>query len=367
MKGFDMNNKNKLFGIYLPVFALATLASVIMRTVACLIYFDYSTGYFKNNILINISDALAAAAALFLLSFIFTASKDMRFIPSFSSAATYVPTGITVGALLFFAVDLFRRLGIIFEGYGIEIGDLPYEFSLLLTPLNILILIGAIFAILSAVHFALTALVEAPTSAARANFGLTTVIFLAISAVIIYFDTSRPINVPGKVLDEITLLFAAVFFLYETRLSIGREKWREYIGFGFVAALLTAYSSIPNLIFYFVKSDFKLGESLVISDGIYLCALIFALFIFITARILMTGELIEDKKSPAVSSIIEIAAMREEALAPVPQKIEAEEDEPTEEQQSDVDTQNQITIEDITDTPDDIPSTEEGGTQEDNV
>jgi len=323
-----MKNKTQLFGAYLPIFAFATLVCVILRTIACLIQFNFETGYFDGGILIKIADGLVIFTVLFMFTYIFTSRRDLKLIPSFTSPATYVPTGIIAIALLFMAFGLFRdaldRYQTIVELSGALSPSLIQTLNSEKVAMVLLFIMSAL-SVLSAVHFAFTAIVESKDSVGRASFGLCTVLLLSLYTVYLYINKQLPINAPNKIVDQMAILFSAVFFLYETRLSIGREKWREYISFGFISALLCAYSSIPGAIVYFVKSDFALGNEVILSDSIYEVALIFAAFIFITCRILLTGELIEDKENPFVTSMIMAAGRREELLTPTPAVIDEEE------------------------------------------
>jgi hypothetical protein len=146
----------------------------------------------------------------------------------------------------------------------------------------------------------------------------------------IYFDTSLPINAPTKIADEIAYLAIAMFFLGETRLSLGRESWRRYISFAFIGSILTAYSAIPNLIYYFAREES-------VSLSIYESLLTLAFFIFITSKIFLTPMLTKDATSEVVSKIIAIEEARREAIESTenteePEQTSAEEDE------------NQITI-----------------------
>ena len=159
-------------------------------------------------------------------------------------------------------------------------------------------------------------------------------IVLALYSIYLYFDNDLPINAPAKIIDQMAYLFAAVFFLYETRLSIGREKWRGYIAFGFIAALISAYSSIPALIYFFAKET-------EISVSIYEMVLSAALFIFISSRMLLTSELIEDVVSPFTNIISKASDQRTSDIAPVA-KIE----DITEAEDETID-ENQLTIDDV--------------------
>lgn len=305
-----MKSNSKPLGLYLPIFIGVLLATVTMRFVALLLNFNYDTNYFDNKILITVADCFVIAASLFFFSYIFTASKDMKLIPNFTSPETYVPTGIVSVALIFMVKSLLDRSGEL-KDYIDYLKKLNTLSAVSLIPtqriLMILLTVCAIFAALSIVHFILTALVESHASTKRASFGLCTVVFLAAYAAYLYYSTNLPLNAPNKIADEMAFLFSAIFFLFETRLSIGRERWRSYIAFGFIAALTSAYSSIPSLMVYFIKGE-------VISNRIYENALIFTLFIFITARLILTSKLTEDKECATVSALIKIAEERDEEI-----------------------------------------------------
>ena len=124
-----------------------------------------------------------------------------------------------------------------------------------------------------------------------------------------------------------------MFFVGETRLSLGRESWRRYISFAFIGAIITAYSAIPNLIYYIARVES-------ISLSIYETLLTLAFFAFITSKIFLTPMLMKDEKSGVVERIIAAAEARAEQLNPAPAE------EPVEEISETVaeDDENQITI-----------------------
>lgn len=300
-----MKSKFKHFGIYLPIFILVLVASVTLRTTALFLNFSFYTGYFSEKLLIGISNAIVVAAILFFISYLFFTKQKLNLIADFTSSETYVPTGLIGAALIFLSVHLFSHAGevgdyidLLFRlGDSSSLSEIPTQRILL-----VIVIITAIFALLSTVHFALTAVVEHHSSVIRAAFGLCTVVFLSLYSVYLYFNSELPMNSPNKSLDEMAYLASALFFLYETRLSLGREKWRAYISFGFIASLLTAYSSIPSLIIYF-------KEDRIISNSIYETSLTLALFIFISSRLLLTLSLIEDKPSE-IAKILDFASKK---------------------------------------------------------
>lgn len=355
-----MKNKNKVFVMYSSIFIISLIATVTMRTVALFLHFDENRIYFNPKALIQVSDYFLVAVCILFVTYIFTAGRDVKLIPDFTSPATYIPTGLVATALIFMEVALFKRSYATIKKIRL-LKHMHSNETSTETLVLVILIITALLSVLSIVHFALTALDEGHSSSKRANFGLCTVMFLSLYTIYLYFSSELPINAPNKMLDQMVYLFSAVFFLYETRLSIGRERWRQYIAFGFIAAAIAAYASIPAIIYYFAKGA-------VISNSIYEITLSLALFIFITARIFLASRLIEDKRSPFVSALAFASDTRDAAVNPRPAHlpvIDIEGEALTDE--SLTADENQISIDDITpiDTVTDVqtsPITEESDT-----
>ena len=230
-----MNSNSRRIRLYTYVTLLLAFAATAFRTSACLLNLEYRWGYFTSNTLIITASILITICAIFAISYAFFSEKTALH-PSFSSPATYIPTALVATALIFISVFL---LGNYMEADN--------TFS------RFLIIAAAISAILSLIHFFLNAFVTEAHTETRAFFSLSTVLFLAFYASYLYFDSALPINSANKLTDQLAFLFAALFFLYESRISLGRERWRAYVGFGLLAAAFCAYSSIPSLIVYFAK------------------------------------------------------------------------------------------------------------------
>lgn len=311
-----MKNRIRIFGAYLPFFILLTVAAISLKTVATVGFFNYRHHYFTNQTLPLIANILIAVCAVFFIIYILSARAEVKLIPNFSSPANYAPSSAVAAALVFMMIHLIKA------------------FLHSQTPIiKWISLILSFFALLSIVYFALNAIFTRTVSVRRANFGLFTVIFLALYLAYLYFDTEAPINSPIKIADELAYAFAAVFFLYEIRLSLGREKWKAYIIFGFIAALLTAYSSIPALITYFVSE-------VEISNSVYESILSLSIFIFITAKLFLTDRLTEQKESPFIEKLKKAAEKREHDLTASAEPYQA----PTNEEVLDNCDKNQISI-----------------------
>lgn len=287
-----MSSLRRRYGVY-PLLAFIILAtSVTMRTAACLVAFDFRWGYYTS----GLGDAslwVAGIGALLLFTYAFTAKRDTGFVASFTTPATYIPTGILATALFFASRELFRST-------HVATGMLP-------TVASYAAIAAAVLGLFAIGYFVLCAVIDKRHNLMRANFGLFAVLFFCVCAAYLYYDTKVPINAPNKMADQLALLFTAIFFLYETRISLGREKWGAYTAFGFVAIILTAYASIPELIAYFAKGE-------VLSDSIYTSVMTFAVFVFITARVIIAGIIPIDGEAEFVTRLKAAAAKRTEAL-----------------------------------------------------
>ena len=308
-----------LYGIYLPIFLLILPAVVALRTVA--LFTDLADfGHFGNDLLANISAYTLAAAVLFFLTYMWIGKKSTKLIPSFASPLNYVPAGLVA-------------LSIAMLGASLTLDVIGKELALMSIYERVILIATPIFALGAVAYFVLASVMIARRSIRRSDFGIVTLAFICMYVAYIYFDTSLPINAPTKLTDEIAYLGIAMFFVGETRLSLGRESWRRYISFAFIGAILTAYSAVPNLIYYIAREES-------ISISIYETLLTLAFFVFIASKIFLTPMLMKDERSGVVERIIAAAEARAEQLNPTPAE------EPVEEISENVaeDDENQITI-----------------------
>ena len=293
-----MNTNSKRLTIYTVAMLVCTAIAVTLRTVACITELKGGTGYFEQGSLTTISNPLILITVLFSLSYIFTASKiELR--PSFSTPANYVPTGILGVSTLFLGARIMSNLISTNSRYAF------LSAAVFTNPSAILSIIAFVLSLVSVGYFFFNVYSTEQNTAKRAGFAIGLIGFLAIYAMLIYFDSSLPLNNPGKVVNQMAFLSAAVFFLYETRISLGREMWRVYSAFTLAAAALTAYSSLPALITYYVNGHviFATQKGAFISLEEYM--LTFAIFIYALAKlviIITTKEESEDEYAKAISA-----------------------------------------------------------------
>ena len=101
-----MNTNSKRLGIYLAIMILATAIATTLRTVACLNQLDYASGFFLEKSLIGAADAIIAITVIGMFSYLFVAAR-IHLRASFSTGATYVPTGILAVASAFLGAKTF--------------------------------------------------------------------------------------------------------------------------------------------------------------------------------------------------------------------------------------------------------------------
>lgn len=311
-----MNTNSKRLGIYITVMLLATAVATTLRTIATLNYLDYASGFFTQKSSIVAANVIIMLTIVGMLSYLFTATR-IHLRASFSTGATYVPTGILGVATAFLG---YKTLSYVLALNNYRLFSFIREDSLrgvmfeIFTPVGISTIIGILTAILafaSLAHHFFNAFVTESKDVTRAYFALTTILFFAFYAILIYIDGSISLNESTKTLRQTAFLLVATFFLYEARISMGREMWRIYTTTGLVAATLAAYTSIPAIITYFIRGELisSSGYKSIASIEEYL--LLLAAFIFIFARLCLTARLGEEKECELVKAIASSASARE--------------------------------------------------------
>ena len=274
--------------LYIPAVLVLSLGGAVARVLATLGYFDFGTGYYTEKTLIFVSQIAMLLALLFALTYpIFR--KGIRLVASFEGGRTFIPAGIASVALLFVAFDFARRL------FG---GSLPKS-SVLIGKISIIEIVAAlcaVFAVVSILGFFLSALSHKREDQLRAWFALGTVVFLLLYSIYVYFNTNLPINSPSKLTDMTSYILFALFFLFETRISLGRSIWPAYLSFGMAALAMGVYSAVPSLTVYLMTGH-------LLSDSIYEITLTLALTAFAAARVISCVWLSEDADAPIVSFI----------------------------------------------------------------
>ena len=270
----------------------AGLSAIALRAYALLTSFNNITMHFDDKTAIGIGSGVVILAIIAFLSYLFIGEKEVDLIAKNDNAASYIPAGMVCISLLFMAVE---KLIFSIGGYAAK-------------ELRILMIVSAALALLSVISFFVSIFVEKKESLFKAAFSLSIVFFLDIYAAYLFYNTTvHPTNSPNKTVDQMAYIFAAVFFLFETRIPLGRAMWKPYVSLGLIATLLTAYSSIPSILVYIIN-----GYQ--VSDSIIESVLTLALSVFIFSRVYQTKSLTPNQECEAVSSILAMSKMRDEEL-----------------------------------------------------
>lgn len=303
-----MNTNSKRLGIYLAIMTVLTAIATVLRSIACVTYLDYTSGFFTEKGLITTANVIITVTALGMFSYLFVAER-INLLASFSTGATYVTTGVLGVATAFLGTGILSFVSVAgkYSSRPGSIGSDKY-----VPAIGILC---AILAFASIAHHFFNAFITESKAEVRAYFALATISFLGLYAMLIYLDSSLAIGESTKILRLIAFLLASLFFLYEARISIGREMWRIYTAFGLAAASLTAYVSIPAIVAYFANDklvSYASGRSLVTLEEYML---LLALCIFITARLFITVKLHEDTENKFIKTFKAYASEREREIA----------------------------------------------------
>ena len=304
-----MNTNSKRLGIYLAIMIVLTAVATTLRSIACVMHLDFESGFFTDKSLLTVANVIITVTVIGMFSYLFVAER-ISLLASFSTGATYVTTGVLGVATAFLGTSVISFVSIAGKYASRPGGAIAAD-----KYMPIIGIVCAILAFASIAHHFFNAFITESKAEIRAYFALASISFLGLYAMLIYLDPTLAIGESTKILRLTAFLVAALFFLYEARISLGREMWRIYTAFGLVASALTAYVSIPAIITYFVRDKLvssATGRSLVTIEEYML---LLALFIFITARLFIAMRLQEDTKNKFIESFKTYAHKREKEIA----------------------------------------------------
>lgn len=282
-----MDTKQKKLNAYLLLYFLLAAITITMRTAATFLHLG-DFGYYEGDLCTSANITLTLGC-LILFSYALVHRKDEGKLASFGGALTYAPAAPLSICLILLGVTFFGK-------------ETETKLAEFLLPLL------GILAILSALYFLFAVLYEIKVCDLRAIFGMVCSLFFIFYAGYLYFDTDLPINAATKLTDQAAFIFAAIFFLYETRISLGLERWHLYTALGFISSLLCAYASIPALLIYFFKNR-------IIANSIEETFVVFFLFVYIFCRTLLSLLLKPEKPTPFMAALQEDAKKLADAVA----------------------------------------------------
>lgn len=144
---------------------------------------------------------------------------------------------------------------------------------------SVFLVLAAIAAVASAVHFALFLTSTSPVATRRALLGLAPAFLPLFAAMILYFDKTTQINHPAKLLSMLAFLAIACHALGECRGLFGRQSPALHFVVAGIALLLATVSSVPNILYTLTE-----GKELVLSTVNDF--LLFSYSLYLLARLL---------------------------------------------------------------------------------
>ncbi len=241
-----MNERTKrIYTVYLLAITAAALLITVLRTVAIVNHLDVKNGYFAlgtgvhtaANILTLIAVAAALTAGPLLAGHLHVRHRAPHLTTIFSSA-------FLAFLLLAFAFFHFCEIAAEFKGSG--------EAS---TQAVLSSGIAIVFSLIGASGFVISASSSAEYSAKKAISATFVVLFCLMYTMFLYFEPSLPLNADVKLLAQAALLSAALFFLYDARIALGRPRWAARAAVGLAAMVVTASAAFPNLIYYLLYRE----------------------------------------------------------------------------------------------------------------
>ena len=292
-----MRNKNRLLAIMLTILLGVLGSTIALRSIAIFKFLDFKTGYFSNNILFTISNTILAVGILIYALYVFF-GKSTKLKAVFDTPTITITSGICAISAAIFSV---KMLEYFFKNQATSQAGVK-------NPAVIISLLCGVLGIVSCVHFFLNILTTHRVAVLRSYTAMGSVLFLALYAAFLYFNTDSALNSVNKIIDQMAFLSSAIFFLYEARISLGTDKWRGYVTFGLISATLIGYSSIPSLITYLVRGD-------VISNSVEENVFTLTVFIYIATRLLLCTTLPKDEQSPLITSFAAFASEQSRKIA----------------------------------------------------
>ncbi len=300
-----MNSNSKILNRYIIAMMICTAMAVMMKTAAALGEIPRLNEIISGEMLERIANLLIVCTSVTMLTYPIGASKIAP-QPSFDTPGTYVPSGLLGCSMIF--------LGIRALATAVNSGRYPLlsRQTIAEAPARIIAIPIFILSLGAAVHFFLNCYHTDGPSELRAGFSMGTSAFLALYAILTYLDSTVPIIDTGKIVNQMAFLLAAVFFLYESRISLGREMWRAYATFGLVAVPVTAYASITPMVIYYTDGVLlSSSDSASCFTSVEQYVMLFALFVYILSRLIVHSGSVEKRESTLVNVIAEYADMRE--------------------------------------------------------
>lgn len=114
--------------------------------------------------------------------------------------------------------------------------------------LNTFVKIQCVLSLAVFAYFMLTAFSVNKYSRAKSVLGILTILWHAVFLLVIYFDMTKPINSPIKMMFQFSVLVSMVYMVYEMRFMLGIGKPGMFVATSLAAILVIAAGALPMTI-----------------------------------------------------------------------------------------------------------------------
>ena len=246
--------------VLMTLTVILTIALAAVRTWMLAQFYNTDTGYFNcDNIYTTIFYLCEALCLVIALAALLALGKKIRIAqPAPSSASLFA--GLFCGFLMLASVVLYfleTSLSQVFESY--------------------LLIIAIILALVSAVYFVFGTTAQKIGYTVKTILCFSVVFWAMVNLFVLYFDISLTINNPSKIAEQLALVSVMLYFLYECRFFIEKQRPAIYLAVGFISCVLLGVSVVPNII-----SAFLLGID--VTTGFYTQIAELGIFVYILFR-----------------------------------------------------------------------------------
>jgi len=215
--------------------ALSVLV-IALRTVSLYSCYDASLGLYDNGAVLPVIVNIVTVVSLIVIAgFPFVVDKNAK-----------LPINLPkVGRFITFASSLCGFTLLITLVFQFIVGVDFMGVSMLSAGLKLVMLISSVPA---AMYFLVIAVKDSPKKNIMALLGFFPTLWTALYLMCVYFDKSSVIANPVRIMTQLSLIAAMVYFLFELRFLVGRARPRYYLTFANVALFLCSVSCVPKLI-----------------------------------------------------------------------------------------------------------------------
>ena len=242
----------------LTVILTAALATV--RTLMLAWFYNTETGYFNcDDVYTTVFYLCEALCLVIAIAALVTLGKKIRIAqPAPSSVSLFA--GLFCGFLMAASVALYFLETPIDAAFG-----------------SYLVIIALVLALVSAVYFLLGATAQKLGYTVKSLLCFAVILWAMVNLFVLYFDITLTINNPAKIAEQLALVSVMLYFLYECRFFLEKQRPAVYLAIGFISCVLLGVSVVPNII-----SAFFLGVD--VSTGFYTQISELGIFVYVLFR-----------------------------------------------------------------------------------